>query len=70
MKFYDVMDLYTEKSEITKSLDKVEEKTGYSKICFTEMKDNDIYFISHFRVKCIEIYNEDEFTYYKNLWKF
>lgn len=70
MKYYNVNNLNEDKDRIYKSVKKLEELTGRNKEIFLEMNDGDVFFINDFRIKCIEIYDEDEFTYYKNLWKF
>lgn len=70
MKYYNVNNLNEDKDRIYKSVKKLEELTGRNKEIFLEMNDGDVFFIDDFRIKCIEIYDEDEFTYYKNLWKF
>lgn len=70
MKYYNVNNLNEDRDRIYKSIKKLEELTGRNKEIFLEMNDGDVFFIDDFRIKCIEIYDEDEFTYYKNLWKF
>lgn len=70
MKYYNVNNLNEDRDRIYKSIKKLEELTGRNKEIFLEMNDGDVFFIDNFRIKCIEIYDEDEFTYYKNLWKF
>lgn len=70
MKYYNVNNLNEDRDRIYKSVKKLEELTGRNKEIFLEMNDGDVFFINDFRIKCIEIYDEDEFTYYKNLWKF
>lgn len=70
MKYYNVNNLNEDRDRIYKSVKKLEELTGRNKEIFLEMNDGDVFFIDDFRIKCIEIYDEDEFTYYKNLWKF
>lgn len=70
MKYYNVNNLNEDKDRIYKSVKKLEELTGRNKEIFLEMNDGDVFFIDDFRIKCIEIYDEDKFIYYKNLWKF
>ena len=70
MKYYNVNNLNEDRDRIYKNVKKLEELTGRNKEIFLEMNDGDVFFINDFRIKCIEIYDEDEFTYYKNLWKF
>ena len=64
MKYYYVTDMITKDIKLVDSIDKLSEITGYAATCFTLMKGNETYYISHYRVSCIE---EKVIGYYNDL---
>ena len=68
MKYYLITELSTNQCQCVNRLEHIEDITGYCRTSFTKMNPGEVYYVSDYKIECIET-KVEKTVYYKNFWR-